>query len=374
MSESSAPSSGDPDSEPRSGSAAGRPARRERFGRDEINAVCRHYDLGPIHEVRELPKGSHRSPKAVILADAGEYLLKRRAPGRDSPLRLAFVHDLQGHLQEQGFPMPGLVRTAAHQQTVVRHRDRLYELYEFVHGRSYKGTLEETYDAGRMLGEFHVAAASFSPTRPPPRGSYHAVSGIGASLHQIPALVERVSEVPTEDRPVDMPALVRTLRQVYHEALRTVEEADFRSWARQAIHSDWHPGNMLFDDGKVTSVLDFDSARWEPRLIDVANGALQFSITMKGGGVEEWPEYLDETRLKRFCRGYVSVDGCDLSMQEVQVLPSLMIEALVVEAVLPIATTGRFAHMEGGDFLIMVARKAAWIRKQTGRLIQLIAG
>lgn len=359
-----------------SGPSASGPRRRERerFTPQEIEAVCRRYDLGPIYEVRELPKGSHRSPKAVILSEAGEFLLKRRAPGRDSPLRLAFVHDLQAHLQKLDFPMPALLRTAAHKQTVVRHSDMLYELFEFVHGSTYRGTLEETFDAGRMLGRFHLAAGSFSPTRPPPKGSFHAVSGLGASLHQIPATVERVSQVPASDRPVDMGSLVRTLRQVYHEALRTVEQADFRSWARQAIHSDWHPGNMLFEEGKVTSVLDFDSARWEPRLVDVANGALQFSITMGSGDVNDWPDYLDETRLKRFCRGYLSVEGCELEMQELQALPSLMIEALIVEAVLPIATTGSFAHMEGGEFLIMVARKAAWIRRQAGRLIALIVG
>jgi Ser/Thr protein kinase RdoA (MazF antagonist) len=368
MSETDTPSS--------SGSAPGgrRRAPRDRFTPAEIETVCEHYDLGPIYEVRELPKGSHRSPKAVILADAGEYLLKRRAPGRDSPQRLAFVHDLQTHLQQQQFPMPALVRTARHKQTVVRHQDRLYELFEFVHGSTYKGTLEETDEAGRMLGRFHLAAASFSPTRPPPKGSFHAVSGLGASLHQIPATLERVTPGAASERPVEMSSLVRTLRQVYHEALRTVEEAGLPKWGRQAIHSDWHPGNMLFEKGRVTSVLDFDSSRWEPRLIDLANGALQFSITMGGGDVGEWPDYLDETRLKRFCRGYLSVEGCALEMRELQALPSLMVEALIVEAVVPIATTGSFAHMEGGDFLIMVARKASWIRRQTGRLIELIAG
>ncbi len=68
------------------------------------------------------------------------------------------------------------------------------------------------------------------------------------------------------------------------------------------------------------------------------------------------------------------MEGCALEMQELQALPSLMVEALIVEAVVPIATTGSFAHMEGGDFLIMVARKASWIRRQAGRLIELIAG
>ncbi|MCK4871337.1 MAG: phosphotransferase [Phycisphaerales bacterium] len=355
-------------------SSGQRRALRARFTAGEVDAVCEHYRLGPIDRIVELPRGSHRSPKAVIVTDAGEFLLKRRGPGRDNPYRLAFVHDLQAHLAARSFPMPALVRTGAHGQTVVRHQGMLYELFEFVHGSSYHGGLDATQDAGRILGVFHRTAASYQPKSPPPHGSYHGVSGISALLQRIPGAIDRVTSADMPIRPADLAAIARSLRETYHEAMRTVRAAGIDTWARQVVHCDWHPGNMLFREGKVTSVLDFDSARWEPRMIDVANGALQFSITMNGGEVETWPDYIDETRFRRFCRGYSSVEGCRLAVAELQALPSLMTEALIVEAVVPIAATGSFAHMEGGDFLTMVHRKVSWIRRQAGRLVELVAG
>jgi Ser/Thr protein kinase RdoA (MazF antagonist) len=357
-----------------SGDSAGPGGRRRaRFDRDQIDAVCAHYDLGTIEKVYDLPRGSHRAPKAIIVTDHGEYLLKRRAPGRDNPHRMAFVHDLQMHLASLDFPMPALIRTARHGQTAVRHAGMVFEVFEFVRGRGYQGELDATYDAGRMLAIFHQCAATYRPNGSPPHGSYHAVSGLSAALERAP---RAIAETTGDDahRAVDLRGVSGHLREAYADAVRTVQELGLASWSRQAIHSDWHPGNLLYRDGRVVAVLDFDSARWEPRVIDLANGALQFSITMDGGEADDWPDYLDETRLKRFCRGYFDVESAVSAPAELMAIPALMIEALIVEAVLPIAATGSFAHMEGGDFLIMVDRKVSWIMRHAGRIQELISG
>jgi len=140
------------------------------------------------------------------------------------------------------------------------------------------------------------------------------------------------------------------------------------------IHGDWHPGNLLFRGPAVAAVVDFDAARAEARAIDVANGALQFSMTMAGPDPAAWPEGLDEDRLLAFCRGYDQVEGCRIATSEIGALPWLMMEALIVEAAIPIAATGSFARLEGGAFLGMVERKARWLRESSDRLSGLIDG
>jgi homoserine kinase type II len=128
---------------------------------------------------------------------------------------------------------------------------------------------------------------------------------------------------------------------------------------------------MLFRDNHVVAVIDYDSARMLPRVIDAANGALQFSILGGDDDVARWPDHLDETRFKRFCRGYDTVDL--LSRAELDAFPHLMIEALIAEAVLPIAATGTFGRLEGLAFLRMVQRKAEFLQKNAPRLIALVA-
>ena len=71
---------------------------------------------------------------------------------------------------------------------------------------------------------------------------------------------------------------------------------------------------------------------------------------------------------KRFLRGYDEV--MLLSQAEIQSIPWLMIEALIAEAVFPIAATGTFGRMEGITFLQMVQRKVAWMQRSAQQLIR----
>jgi hypothetical protein len=124
---------------------------------------------------------------------------------------------------------------------------------------------------------------------------------------------------------------------------------------------------MLFLGGRVAAVIDYDSLRMLPAPTDLANGLLQFSIL--GGPIDprQWPPELDEERFHHFMMGYEQ--GSGLPVEALPVLPSLMIEALIAEAVLPIAATGSFGRLEGFRFLQMIERKVRWLQQNGDRLI-----
>ncbi|MFW5682452.1 MAG: hypothetical protein ACOC1G_05545, partial [Phycisphaeraceae bacterium] len=106
------------------------------------------------------------------------------------------------------------------------------------------------------------------------------------------------------------------------------------------------------------------------RVLDIGNGALQFSILGGGDDPATWPDYLDETRFKRFLRGYEGVPGCVLSKAEIRCIPWLMMEALIAEMTIPIAATGHFGRIEGVGMLRMVERKVRWLEKKIDTLIE----
>ena len=62
-----------------------------------------------------------------------------------------------------------------------------------------------------------------------------------------------------------------------------------------------------------------------------------------------------------------------LSVAELEVLPWLMIEALVAESVLPIAATGSFGRLEGFGFLQMIERKVRWVQTNREQLVAAVA-
>lgn len=339
---------------------------RERFGTEELAVVLSHFDIGILDSIAEYPRGSRKAPKLLIHSDQGKFLLKRRARGKDDPFKVAFAHALQLYLAAKQFPLPHLIGTKRDNNSMLQWRNSVYEIFEYIGGQSYPQTLEATFDSGRILGLYHKLLLDFKTDFQPPAGSYHLAPSVEAGLRQIPATLAGA----TGD--VDLSALLNFLLESYRYAADEVEQMGIETWPRQIVHADWHPGNMLFRDNHVVAVIDYDAARLLPRIIDIANGALQFSIIGGDEDVAKWPDYIDETRFKRFLRGYDEV--MLLSQAEIRTIPYLMAEALIAEAVFPIAATGNFGRLEGLKFLQMVQRKVYWLTHNAQKLIELAEG
>ena len=341
---------------------AAQAGERERFSAAELAIVLSHYGIGVIESIAKFPRGSRRAPKLLITSEQGKFLLKRRAHGKDDAQRVAFSHSLQMHLAAKQFPLPHLIGTRTDNNSMLEWQGGVYELFEYIPGQAYPHTLEATFDAGRVLALYHKLLEDFQSEFQPAVGSYHNHPAIEQGLAAVPAALPTAGEA--------LPPLLQFLRDSYVEAAGIVEEAGIGGWPRQYVHGDWHPGNMLFRENHVVAVIDYDSARVLPRIIDTANGALQFSITMTEEDAAKWPDYVDESRFKRFVRGYDEV--VLLSDAEVRVMPHLMVEALVAEAVLPIAVCGAFGHVDGLAFLQMVQRKVRWLREKAHDLVELV--
>jgi homoserine kinase type II len=339
---------------------------RDWYASDELAIVMSHYDVGAIQKIGEFSRGSRRAPKLLIDADQGRFLLKRRAKGRDDPYKVAFSHALQLHLAHKQFPLPHLIGTRKDNNSMLQLGGQVYELFEYVPGQSYPSTVESTQDTGRVLSLFHKLLDGFTPEWQSPVGSYHATATVETGLKRLPEVLSGGG------RAAELVDLAHDLADRYKAAATEAEGFGLKDWRLQICHADWHPGNMLFRDNHVVAVIDYDSARMLPKVIDVANGALQFSIIGGEGEVAKWPDHVDEERFRKFMKGYDSVQM--LSQAELSAVPSLMIEALIAEAVLPIAATGTFGRLEGLTFLKMVQRKASWLRVNTHRLIGIAGG
>ncbi len=343
---------------------------REKFGSDELAIVLSHFDIGIINSIKEYPRGSRKAPKLLIRAEKGDYLLKRRARGKDDPFKVAFCHAIQLYLAEKQFPLPHLIGTRHDNNSMLQLSGTIYELFEYIHGTGYDNSPEATQDSGRILALFHKLLREYTPEYEPPTGSYHNSRHIGNSIDQIPVTFSRSGLSPDNAR--QAADTLEVLRAAYIEAAAKVNEFGLPDWPLQIVHCDWHPGNMLFRDQHVVAVIDYDSARLQQRIVDLANGVLQFSLMGGGDDPSTWPVHVDEVRMERFIRGYDSVDM--ISVAELQAIPWLMIEAMVAESAFHIAATGSFGRIEGFGFLKMIERKVKWMQDNAARLLKLIGG
>jgi Ser/Thr protein kinase RdoA (MazF antagonist) len=333
-------------------------ARYAAFSPTELAVVCSNYDLGVIRAIKPVRVGSHGAPKVRIETFSGTYLLKRRESGHDDPFRVAASHAVQIHLASSGFPTPRIIGTRGENNSMLQLRGRIYELFAFVEGHRPSASAtdpqsaHDTQIAGGALALFHDSARTLAPRWEAPTVAYHNAAGLD---EQARAAMGRVSR---ETRPI-----IERLMGLF-AAARAVTDGLSLPFAG-LVHGDWHPGNLILADGRVLAVTDFDSVRVAPRVVDLANGLLQFSIEAGAGGgggrPGAWGDAPSAVRFAAFLDGYGA--GCQTALSEVErgAIGPLMVQALVAESLLPIARTGRFASLDPYAFLGAIERKAAWL-------------
>ncbi len=337
--------------------------QREQFTSEELAVVLSNYDLGIFSGVSEFPHGSHAAAKVVIATDKGRYLLKRRPKGQVDTHRVAFAHALQGFLFKKNFPLPHLIGTRDQNNSMLKWGDSIYEVFEFVDGEPYDKGLVATYEAGKTLSLYHALVRDTKPKWDPPRGHYHDSKSVYASFKPLAETLVNTESV--HGRKGKLIELIKHLRAAYARAAKAANDLGMSKWETQIVHSDWHPGNMLFREGRVVAVIDYDAARIQPRVMDVANGCTQFSFISAGRDLSKWDERTDVLRAKRFLRGYDEVSV--LSTAELEAIPYLMQEVLIAQTIPPILKTRTFAGLDGYRFLKVVLKKVHWLHHHRER-------
>lgn len=328
-----------------------------RFAPREIADVCAHFELGQITSIREFNRGSPQAPKLIIESARGRFLLKRRSPRASDPFRVAFVHGVQLFLNSRGYPTPRIIGTRGDNNSMLQREGMVYEMFQFVEGEPYGARDTEVADAARAMARLHALIVDHTPTwvMPQPPGR------VGVDLDLAMQIIE--------SRHPDCAAVLHELAPATEQARRYLDFSGLAHREVRIIHGDWHPGNLIFRDQCVVAVLDFDSAKYAPPIVELANGLLQFSMTRFGPDPARWPHEPDEERLRIFWRSYLGQAGAWADPQsDAELVPWLMIELLVAEAVRPILETGRFGTLDAQTCLRMIARKCLWLRDQASSL------
>jgi len=313
------------------------------------------FGLAPVRGVHHLRVGSTRSAKCILRCGRGDVVAKRRQILDDRHLdRLVAVHRLQTRLAERHLPVPRLIETVRGGRTLLRWRDRVYEIASFLAGSRSDRSAEGCLAAGRMLARFHAAAADIDPT-----GLPRLDRGDTWPRH----------EADVEDHDDDEDDL-HALRELGQAAARRIDESGWTEWPRAVVHGDWHPGNLRFADGRLVAVLDLDAALVAPPVLDVAYGSLFFSLRhadpVRGDGSHAGGLRTD--RWRAFCSGYEERNGQPLlSRAEIAVLPWLMVSTLVGEVL-------RTGPEEPQASLGEIRRHAAWIRDHADDLVRWLEG
>ncbi len=346
------------------------PHEREMLSRDEIRQVIALYDLPRPVTAESIGRGSRQSAKSRLRTPGGDFLLKRRNARKCAPELVAFLHRFQAHLDQEAVPVARLV-AARDGATSVVNEAGTYELSQWIEGTRWSRSIADAAEVGVIVGSALRASTSFDPGAHPPTTSFHANAMAAPALGMA---AERALAVdPSTDRAILAAATGALQARLMRAAMRAAE-AGLSSAPRTCIHGDMHPGNVLFVGGRVRAILDFDGARLDWRACEVANAAMHFANEpIASLPPEQWRPELDLALAGAVVAGIERGMREALLSQERAALPWLMIEACTLESAVPIARTGRFAHLRAEEFLPFIERKTEWIERHAAEISALVA-
>lgn len=225
--------------------------------------IATHYDLGGVGMLRQ-PEQVHqrRHRKLVVDTEAGSFLVKTYY---NTPVvidALHFQHRLSEYLQTHGLPVAPILPARNGKRLVVID-DWLMELQHFMPGRPMQVSTQTLQASAYALGRFHDVCADF-PVPPRDRRKWRFSQVPFSAFHQFyeSALKFQPSEAlqPCCDS-------IALFLQDAHEALRKEKREKLETGL---IHGDWHVGNLLFESGKLSAILDLEFAGDGCYLEDIA--------------------------------------------------------------------------------------------------------
>jgi Ser/Thr protein kinase RdoA (MazF antagonist) len=264
-----------------------------------LEALLAGYGLQPLGEPVAFYRG--RGESLVVDTSAGKKILKRyKATVGIEAIR--HEHDILGYLARLGFPAPRLVTRPDGLTWSSDGSNESYALFDFLDGYFHyhnywlppRQTRQFIYDSGRALAALHQALRDFTPVGHNPSGFR---SQDGERWRELDWFLERLAECrgSAADR-ASRRRLGARLAPVETELPRLDDLLRRADLPRLIIHGDYGPYNLLFKAGEPVVTLDFELARLDWRLTDLAKAVPYFARNRLGFSRPKMAAFLDGYR------------------------------------------------------------------------------
>jgi homoserine kinase type II len=264
----------------------------------QLERVLRHYPLGELKAACRAEQG-FVNENWIVETAGGRYFLKRRHPRLRQPHLIGAQHELIGRLRQAGFPAPAIVPTLRGHTFLVLDGE-LYDIQEYIEGEPYDhdrpAHLEE---AALTLGRYHTCVKGFKNEALRRRGELYSPAIASKRLTNLMKAWQL-------DRDAGLAEIARELKaQVTELATRFAEHSELPCLV---IHGDYYADNLLFEGDRIVGVVDYDKARWQPRVVELAEALIYFA-SPRPGELKHlvYPGFLKWEPFCRFLQGYAQV-------------------------------------------------------------------
>jgi len=258
----------------------------------ELNDVLAQYDLGELVRFERDRRGTVNVSYYVETRQGTqrhEYFLRayKRGIKRDEIL---FEHSLINHIVARGGCPVARLHRARNGSTFYRRpesaedpEERFYAIFDFLHGEdryTWVGPVcshVELSNAGTLLAEFHKAGSSLQPEgqRAEPK-----------ILDLLELIADAWAKSPSNSKGTRFDRFLfehfDLVGRSIAETRSALHEPTVATLPQVIIHSDYHPGNLVFAGDEICGLVDFDWSKVDLRAFDVALAVWYFCASWDG--------------------------------------------------------------------------------------------
>ena len=246
---------------------------------DTVNEILADYGVTLTATPRNLPN-TRRNRNLIVNTSAGKKILKLyRKDWRTSTI--LFEHSVLARLAQLNFPAPRVVSTTDG-ATYVNKLKNNYALFDFAGGTNYSTSfllrahrLRLMAIAGRTMASLHRQLQGFLP-----EGQHHLgfKSYVDGRHQDMNWYREKVDELQSKSLTLMDPLetaiaqeLIQHKNYVLDELSKLDEDLSSAPLPRTIIHGDYGLHNLLIQDSRKATPVDFELARLEWRLSDLVS-------------------------------------------------------------------------------------------------------
>jgi Ser/Thr protein kinase RdoA (MazF antagonist) len=294
----------------------------DKLSRDDeqrISALVSAYGLSLLNPAKKVETNG-RSNNWILITNAGKKILKKYKPSVEAE-QILHEHAILTQLALIQFPAPHLNKNL-HGETLTDIGNGRFALFDYLdgyfqyHEQIYFPSQTNTFLelAAISLASLHKALHDFTPVGKNPNGFISKEGprwlGLDWYLEQLAANKQQTQE-RLKGNPGYELNLIHSRGEWIEKRLTALDEQlTSAPLERVIIHGDYGPYNLLFKHGSPVVIIDFELARLDWRLTDLATSMNMFARTRLG---------FQQKKMRHFIQAYQNASN--VSAEQLDYLP-----------------------------------------------------